>query len=225
MQTRVIFIHGFGENESIFEQIYPNLDGQHLFLNLWSEVGDVPQRQTTVVEFASELVQKYVITASDLIIGHSLGGWIGLHIKAIAQCKLIQIASWSEPDRVISPVKNRNTLYFLAKYGIYLNWFTKWLAVNKGFKGKPSRPIFEQTLEALICGNSANVVNQLRLIFEPVAGTEVLPDLRIHSKADNIIRKPKSDFVEVPGDHFNLVTHPEFVVKAIKNWMDSSYAN
>ncbi len=216
---RIFFIHGFGENENIFEKIAPTIGGNQIFINVWNEVGNIPQPELNVLAFAKKLSQNYTITENDVVIGHSMGGRIGLHIKHFSNCKLIQIASWTNPDRVISPIKNRETLYWLTKYGIYLNRFTKWLAVRKGFKNKPSRQIFEQTIDALIAGNKHCVVNQLRLIFEPVEAINIEPELRIHAKADNIIRKPKTDFYEVPGDHFTLVTYPETVVKPILEFL------
>lgn len=221
--TRIIYIPGFGEKANIFDKIAPNIPAKEiLFLDNWELLGDRPKRKIDVLQYATELVAKYQITNQDIIIGHSMGGWIAYHIKHITGCRIVQIGSWTAPDRVILPIKNRHLIYFCTKTGIYLNRFTLQYAVKRGYKGKPSEVIFVETFERLKNGSKNNVINQLRLILTPVkTEINVLPDLRIHAKADKIIRYPKATFHEVPGDHFTLYTHPETVYMAINQFLYS----
>jgi hypothetical protein len=70
-------------------------------------------------------------------------------------------------------------------------------------------------------GNKANVVNQLRLIFNPFPERiTALPDLRIHARADPVVRFPKQGAYEVPGDHFSLYTYPDHVVRPIIQFLN-----
>src|ERR1700733_9373523 len=78
---RIIFIHGFGENESIFSKVAPFIPGEHTFLNIWELLGNKPLPGINVLVFAKSLVEKYNITQQDVIIGHSMGGWIAWYIK------------------------------------------------------------------------------------------------------------------------------------------------
>src|SRR5580692_437907 len=103
---RIFYIHGFGENETIFSKISPFIPGEQIFLNVWELLGDAPRPGINVLNFAEELVKKYAITKNDLIIGHSMGGWIALHIKHLTGCPIVQIASWTDPGRIISPFKS-----------------------------------------------------------------------------------------------------------------------
>jgi hypothetical protein len=45
------------------------------------------------------------------------------------------------------------------------------------------------------------------------------PDLRIHARADTIIRYPDEPALEVPGDHFSLHTHPREVYEPIRDFL------
>jgi hypothetical protein len=213
---RLIFIHGFGENPSIFNQIAPQLPQTQVFVNVWNELGNEPREGETVVDFAKQLVKSFSITATDWVIGHSMGGWIALHIKAECGCKIVQIASWTEPSRFNVPVRHYGTIAWLVRNGLYLNRFTKKI-FELGYRGLPSAEVFSQTFQDLIDGPKENVVNQVRLMFNlPKPLVTLEPELRIHAKKDRVILYPKtSTVVEVPGDHFTLITHPETVVEAI----------
>lgn len=223
---RIIFIPGFGETASIFDKISPHIVGEKLFLDNWALLGDKPRKTIDVLQYAAEIVSKYEITKKDVIIGHSMGGWIALHIKHLTHCRIVQIGSWTNPDRVVSPVKNPNMVYFLVKSGIYLNRFTKQYAIKRGYKDKPSEAVFSETFERLIAGHKNNVINQLRLILTPIKeNITVIPDMRIHAKKDKIIRFPRESFHEVSGDHFTLYTHPEEVYALINKYLFHADSN
>jgi hypothetical protein len=211
---RIIFIHGFGERESIFNKIAPAIGGEQLFPDVWSLVGNEKQQGFNVFDFSKKIVDKYNITAKDWVIGHSMGGWIAYYIKHHAGCRIIQIASWTNLDRIISPIRSGNILYWLTRKRLYLNNFQKGLFVRT-YNGLPSKQIFTEIFNNLLTGNKECVINQLKLVFEPAPIIDVLPDLRIHARKDKIIKFPKEFFHEVPGDHFSLITHPETVIKPI----------
>ncbi|WP_266367295.1 alpha/beta fold hydrolase [Tellurirhabdus rosea] len=214
---RVFFIPGFGESELVFSKIAPELPGDHTFVDVWSLLGDQPRPTTTVPDFARELIDQYALTPDDLLIGHSMGGWIAYHIKQCVGCPIVQIASWTEADRVAFPLKNLAVVAPLVRAGVVFTPLYKWMTVQLEYKKKPSRSIFEDAFDRLINSPKEAVVNQLRLILTPVKPLKpVVPDLRIHARADTIIKPPKEPFHEVPGDHFTLFTHPETVVAPIR---------
>src|ERR1700733_9328797 len=165
---RIIFIHGFGENESIFSKVAPFIPGEHTFLNIWELLGNKPLPGINVLVFAKSLVEKYNITQQDVIIGHSMGGWIAWYIKHFTGSPIVQIATWTDPDRPVKPLKNVKVIYWLVRNGLFLNRFTKRLFSSKGYKGKPSQAIYEEIFDDMIAGNKENIINQLRLILTPV---------------------------------------------------------
>lgn len=218
---RIFFIHGFGEAENIFDRISPHISGQHIYINNWNELGDKPRKDINVITYAKELQAKYSITADDVIIGHSLGGWVAIHLKHVTGCKAIQIASWTHPNRVILPKLKPAVIYWAMKSGLIFNPIGRWYMVNKFYKNAPSAPPFIETYNRLAKGNKQNVLNQMRLILTPVP--EVIsctPDLRIHAKRDSVIRYPKdAECCTVSGDHFTLYTHPAEVYTPIAEFL------
>jgi hypothetical protein len=213
---RIFFIHGFGEDESIFSHIAPHISGEHIFLNAWTLLGDAPRPTVNALEFAKEIVQKYAITPQDVVIGHSMGGWIAYHIKHVAGCPIVQIGAWTEADRVILPLPNTRIVFWAVRNGLFFNRFIKEIFTAIDYKNKPSEGIYRETFDRLIQGNKENAINQLRVVLAPVAEKiMVTPDLRIHARKDLVIRPPREPFHEVIGDHFTLITHPELVYEPI----------
>ena len=217
---RILFIHGFGETESIFSKIAPYIPGEHTFLNVWELLGDTPLPGINVLVFAQSMVEKYKITQDDVIIGHSMGGWIAWHIKHFTGSPIVQVASWTDPDRPFKPLKNVKIIYWLIRNGLFFNSFTKRIFSAMGYKGKPSKQVYEEIIDRMIAGNKENIINQLRLILTPVPERPaVQPDLRIHARADLVVRPPREPFYEVSGDHFTLYTHPEAVYGPINAFL------
>ena len=222
---RIIFIPGFGEDEYIFDKIQDKLPGEKLFLNLWQLLPNKHIKDLNVFGFAGELIERFTITCKDLIIGHSTGGWVAIHIKNIVCCPVVQIASWTDGKKVIVPTANRHLIFFAAKTGLYLNRFVMRKSVKKFYHGLPSKEVFEKVFNRTISGNRANLVNQLRLIFNPYPKQlSAIPDLRIHAKKDRVVRFPNEEAHEVSGDHFSLYTHPEQVYPPIRDIINL-YAN
>ena len=213
---RILFIHGFGEDEAIFSKITPAIAGEHVLLNVWNLLGNEPRPDINVLDFSKEIVDKYAITKEDVIIGHSMGGWIAYHIKQITGSPIIQIASWTHFDRVILPISKPSIIYWSVRNGLFFNRFQKGLYTLLGYRNKPSKAIFRTTFDRLIKGNKENAINQLRLILTPVPEQAIIePDLRIHARKDIVIRPPREPFHLVSGDHFTLYTSPQEVYEPI----------
>ncbi|MBD0254741.1 MAG: alpha/beta hydrolase [Cytophagales bacterium] len=213
---RLFFIPGFGEIPSIFDRIAPHLPGEKVFVDNWQLVGDRPRPDLTALSYARELTGRFGITTADVVIGHSMGGWIGLHLKHLTGCAVVQIGSWSAPAKVIRPVSNLKLVYWAVRRGLYFNRLVRRLLLGYNYRGKSSATVFGEVFGNLIRGDKHNVINQLRIIYSPVPeGFAAQPDLRLHARADTIIRYPDEPALEVPGDHFNLHTHPQEVYEPI----------
>ena len=219
--ARIFFIHGFGENENIFKHIAPAIGGEQVFINIWKVLGNERQDGINIIDFSKELTNRFNIGKNDVVIGHSMGGWIAYHIKNHIGCKIVQIASWTDFDRIISPITNFKTIAWLTRNHLYINRFQKWI-FGMTYNGKPSKEISMEVFEDLIKGNRNCIISQLSLMLTPIEAIDVIPDLRIHAKADTVIRYPKQEFHEVPGDHFTLVTQPEMVIEPILKLLKSS---
>ncbi len=213
---RIFFIHGFGEKPGIFDKIVPEIPGEKVLLDIWELIGNYPRPKMNVRVLAQEIADSYSLTENDVVVGHSMGGWIGIHLKQISGCKTIQIASWTHPSKVALPIRNHKIIYAFLKSGLYLNRLTEWFFVRRGYSDRPSKAIFQETFRRLRKGNRHNVTNQMRVILTPVSPVDVHPDVRIHTHYDPIIRRPDESFHQVNGDHFALYTHPEEVIPLVK---------
>lgn len=213
---RLIFIPGFGEETSIFDQLHPHLPGEKVFVNNWKLLPDKTMQGLNVLQYARELVEQFNIKKEDVVIGHSMGGWIAWHIKHLVNCTVVQISSWTDPAKVVTPTRNLPLIFWSTRKRIVLNRFVKELITWKNYRGKPSKGVYKAVFENMIQGNKENVNNQFRLIFNPVrVKPTVRPDLRIHARPDRIVRFPDEPTYEVPGDHFSIYTYPEQVYPPI----------
>jgi hypothetical protein len=218
---RIIYIPGVGEKPNIFDHIAPHIAASEtLILDNWELLEDIPVKALDALSYASTLVKKYHITRDDVIIGHSMGGRVALYIKHLVNCPIVQIASWTDPAKIIWPISNLKLINFLVKTGLFLNRFVLQYFVAREYKAKPSANIFIETFQRLKNAKKVDVMKQLIVILRPVnAELEVTPDLRIHARADSIVKVPSEPFAEVPGDHFALYTHPQPVYLPILKWL------
>ena len=213
---RIIFIPGFAEDEKIFSKITALIDGDKLVLNSWKILGNERREDFNVLKFAQEFIATYSITQRDVLIGHSMGGWIAYYVKHLVGCRIIHIASMTSTDRIIPPAVNNSLVHNAVRQGLVFNRFTTWLSSLGFYHHDYSKEIFMYFAHLLENGNTENIVNQLKVILNPVdAVITVQPDLRIHSKDDNILKPPTQPYHPVPGDHFTLYTHPKEVAEPI----------
>jgi hypothetical protein len=104
---RLIFIPGFHEEAFNFDHLHPLLQGKKLFLNSWKVLPNRSRPELNAALFAKELIQQYGITSTDVVIGHSTGGWIALCIKQQVHCLIVQISSWTDKRKLTMPAINR----------------------------------------------------------------------------------------------------------------------
>src|SRR3954466_9865021 len=146
---RVFFVPGFGEETSIFDKIESFVDGEKVFIDNWKLLEKVPQKGLTVVVYAKYLVELFKIKKEDIIIGHSMGGWIGWYIKYLTGSRVIQIASWTDSRKLLTVPIERNVMYWLAKRGFGFNKLVLHVLVWLHYKHKPSKEIFIAIFERL----------------------------------------------------------------------------
>lgn len=217
---RIFFIPGLGEEPFIFDKIQAAIPGEKVFIDNWKLLARLPEKDLTAWVYAKYLVEHFKINKEDVVIGHSLGGWVAVFIKQLVQCRIIQIASWTDMKKVMKPAPSRQLLYWMAKRGWGLNSFIRNILVMAKYKNSASKEIFTTVFEKLRTGNKEIVAKQLMVVYNPVKQpVTIIPDLRIHNKTDQIVRPPDEPYSEVPGDHFTLYTYPETVYKPIVKFL------
>lgn len=120
----LLFIHGFLESKKMWENIISELENDFTCVAVdlpgHGESGDwLDYSIQELAEKIAEWISKKAITI-DSIIGHSLGGYVGLELKKLMSCQLILLHSnfWADNenkkkdrDRVIDLVKTKKNQF------------------------------------------------------------------------------------------------------------------
>ena len=217
MPNRILLIHGYVEDPTIFDKLVPFLPpAEYVRINLADEFGRwQPVGPVNVRLLAQYLTDQYTITADDVVIGHSMGGWTAINLKQVSGATAILLASFTNQKKILFPTHNLTILKLLLNSGT-----TQSQMLNNFFKKKypfgESRELYNRLIDASMQMTRQYIWQQLQTLFAKVPPLTVQPDLRIHARSDNIVRPPDEAFVEVPGDHFSLVFYPEAVAEPIR---------
>jgi pimeloyl-ACP methyl ester carboxylesterase len=218
---KLLFIHGFVEDHTIFNEVRKTItQGEQIAIDLEKVLADwhdTPE-DLDVQKMAVYLVNKYKITAHDCVIGHSMGGWIAAYMKEECGCKAILLASLTDQKKLITPLTNPTLIKYLIKYGIFQSPMMERF-LKKDYKFKESKQLYDGLIDGLIRMDKKILYQQFQILFSKVKPLSIKPDLRIHARKDNIVRFPDEEFMEVSGDHFSLVYHPNEVTSAIQSIM------
>jgi pimeloyl-ACP methyl ester carboxylesterase len=213
---RLILIHGYVEDPTIFDTLLPLLPPFNvLAISVETEFDRWPARTPISAHaLAVVLAERYAITANDVVMGHSMGGWIAINIKAVTGATVIQLSSFTNQRKVVSPIYQAGLLNRLANTG-FLQTQLAVDYVKKRYPFAESKTLNFFLLDRLRTMRPAYIGWQLSVLFAPVPFLAVQPDLRVHARADNIVRPPDEPFAEVPGDHFSLVFHAKAVAEPV----------
>jgi len=219
---RLILIHGYVEDSSIFDNLAPLLLPATLLpINLkdefarWNPSGPRSVGPINARQLAQYLADYYQITADDVLIGHSMGGWVAINIKELTGATTIQLGSWTDQKKINFPVRNLRVLRWMLSSGLMQStWLRDYF--KKLYPFPESKELYVRLVDEGRHLSRDYVYQQQMTLFAPVPPLTVQPDLRIHARPDNVVFVPAEEFVEVPGDHFSLYYHPEVVAEAIR---------
>ena len=217
--SRLILLPGYTEDQTIFTTLLPLLPtfGQVLALELEEEFAHWhPAGRPTVVALAQYLVARHRIGPSDVLIGHSMGGWIAAHLKEQTGATAILLSSFTNQAKIVSGIRHPRLLGLAALTGLVQN-----RAINTYFKRRyrydESRALHAQFVDGMGRLRRRYVHQQLQVLFAPVPLLTAPPELRLHSRTDTVVRPPDEPYVELPGDHFAHYFYPQLAAAAIRN--------
>lgn len=217
--SRLILLPGYTEDQTIFTTLLPLLPtfGQVLALELEEEFAHWhPAGRPTVVALAQYLVARHRIGPSDVLIGHSMGGWIAAHLKEQTGATAILLSSFTNQAKIVSGIRHPRLLGLAALTGLVQN-----RAINTYFKRRyrydESRALHAQFVDGMGRLRRRYVHQQLQVLFAPVPPLTAPPELRLHSRTDTVVRPPEEPYVELPGDHFAHYFYPQLAAAAIRN--------
>jgi pimeloyl-ACP methyl ester carboxylesterase len=214
---RLLLLPGYLEDGTIFDTLRPLLPLAQPVLTIelepefgqWRPVGAV-----NAVTFAWHLVQRYHIGPQDVLIGHSMGGWVAAHLKAETGATAMLLSSFTDQRKVVARARNPLLLALYAWSGLGRS---RWLRerAKRGYLFDESRELYGQLADGMVRHPRRYVHRQLQVLFAPVPPLMVAPELRVHARADNVVLPPDEPFLEIPGDHFAHYYYPQVVAMAI----------
>jgi pimeloyl-ACP methyl ester carboxylesterase len=216
--TRLLLLHGYTEDRTIFDPLLPLLPpfDQVVALELEEEFAHWrPAEPANVVSLARHLAARHHIGPTDVLIGHSMGGWIAAHIKEQTGATAILLSSFTDQAKIVSKIRSPRLLSFYAQLGLVQNrWLNDYF--RRRYPHEESRALHGQLVVGMGRFRRRYVAQQLRVLFAPVPPLSTQPELRLHALGDTVVRPPDEPFVKLPGDHFAHYFYPEQAAAAIR---------
>ena len=216
--TRLILLHGYTEDATIFDPLLlllPPFD-HVLALELEDEFahwrpGAGP---TNVVSLARHLAERHRIGPADALLGHSMGGWIAAHVKQQTGATAILLSSFTDQAKIVSKIRSPRLLALYAHLGLVQNrWLNEYF--RRRYPHDESRVLHGQLVAGVGRFRRRYVAQQLGVLFAPVPPLATQPELRLHALGDTVVLPPDEPFVELPGDHFAHYFYPQLAAAAI----------
>lgn len=218
---RLVLVHGYTETSAIFAPLLPLLPAGLPVVAVelpaalagWQPLGPV-----NVVSVARRLAEVYQLTAADVVLGHSMGGWLAAYLKQEIGCTAVLLSGFTHPNRIVARKWNLRLLQLAVHAGLVQSrWFST--RVKRRYPFAESRALYHQLVEDTRLLSRHHLYQQLQVLFAPAPPLTVKPDLRLHARQDHIIRPPKAPYVEISGDHFGHYFYPQQVVAALQPWL------
>lgn len=218
---RILLLHGYTEVGTIFDTLRPLLPpaAEVVVPELAAELAQWPLRaRLTVATVASELAARYRIGPADVLIGHSMGGWLAAHIKEQTGATAILLSGFTDQTKIVAAVRRPWVLALAARSGLLQSSLAGWHS-RRRYQFDESRELHTQLVAGMPQLSRRYVHQQLQLLFASVPPLTTAPELRLHARRDHIIRPPDEPYVELPGDHFAHYYYPQLVVEAIRPFL------
>ena len=215
--SRLILLPGYTEDQTIFATLLPLLPAfaQVLPLELEEEFAHWrPAGRPTVVALAQYLAARHRIGPADVLIGHSMGGWIAAHLKAQTGATAILLSSFTDQAKIVSKIRSPRLLALYAHLGLVQNrWLNEYF--RRRYPHEESRVLHGQLVAGMGRLRRRYVAQQLGVLFASVPPLTTQPELRLHARGDTVVLPPDESFVELPGDHFAHYFYPQLAAAAI----------
>lgn len=223
---RLLLLHGYTESGSIFTPLLPLLPPAlpvQLLELPEALAGWRPEGPVNVATVARRLVAFYTITAADVVLGHSMGGWLAAYLKQETGCTAVLLSGFTSQDRIVSRIRSLGWLRLLTYSGLVQSGWAG-ARFKRGYRPAESRALYHQLVDDTSRLGRRHLFQQLQVLFAPAPPLTVAPDLRLHARADAIIRPPQEPYVEISGDHFGHYFYPGQVVAALAPYLAEAVA-
>lgn len=228
--SNLYLLPGFGEDRKIFRKLYPYFSGfQTVDVDYRPVLQEFTADTISVTNFVARLITYYDIQPHDVLVGHSMGGFIAHNIRKVLHCEACLIASFTNPNKI--------------KFPIQFEWLVKWLTYNGLFTSDIYKEAanfhfgnehvaleeIQNTLAVFGSYKREDIFKLIKMLNgyrkKGLLGwlysytKEVKPSLIIHPANDSVLGAPDEKHITVPGDHFAPVTHPQAIGNVLGKWL------
>ncbi|WP_375419488.1 alpha/beta fold hydrolase [uncultured Hymenobacter sp.] len=217
--ARLFLLHGYVEDRTIFDPLRPLLPSAARAALVDVELEDAfgkwqPRGPLNAATLATHLIRLYQIRSQDVLIGHSMGGWIAAHIKQQVGCPVVLLGAFTDQAKIVSKIRSPLLLGLAVKTGLIHSQYVV-RRTKRNYRRDESRALHAQLTDGMTRYGRRYVHQQLLVLFAPAPPLTITPELRLHARRDNIIRPPDEPYVELPGDHFAHYYYPQAAAEAI----------
>lgn len=226
MPQKIFFFPGFVQDARAFEALMLSLQDEFELVGVdYLPVFPFVETKTADIrDFSKRLVDLYQIEESDLLVGHSFGGWVAANVQQFTGSPVLQLASFTNPRK---PVVVRLGLQAVGELLMRMGAF-KWRIVQYvgrfRHRNTAAYPAVLNALEVMKNWQDEDLIKVTRLIVNQPA---VIPKgklLRIHSDRDEVVFPPDETHICLPdATHAIHVSHAGMLASIIKNWIVSGY--
>ncbi|MEZ5004553.1 MAG: alpha/beta hydrolase [Chitinophagales bacterium] len=222
MKQKLYLLPGFGEDHRCFRNLKPFLrDYELVDVDYRPILQKIPIWDTTPTQLAKGIIRTYGIQPTDILIGHSMGGYFSHVISHLEGNDSCLIGSFTDPNKIIrlSQSKLFNTL-------VTGSGLVKTPIMRKYIAERPRDERIKREM-LTIHKNFNSFSNMAMAQLSILSFGEDLPPsstqpLHIHAKDDTVVRPPDAPYEKVRGGHFCLVFHPDEVHEKMQTWLTLS---
>ncbi|RYY17411.1 MAG: alpha/beta hydrolase, partial [Cytophagaceae bacterium] len=165
---RLLLLPGYLEDSTIFDTLRPRLPpAEALAIELETEFAQwQPTGPVNVVTLARHLARRYQVGQQDILLGHSMGGWLAAHLKAQTGAAAVLLSSFTDPRKVVARTRNPLLLALYAWSGLGRS---RWLRARakRNYLFDESRALYGQLADSMARHPRRYVHRQLQVLFAP----------------------------------------------------------
>jgi pimeloyl-ACP methyl ester carboxylesterase len=234
--TSIVFLHGFLEDHSVWNPIYPdfvNAGFQCILIDLPCHGKTRFDGENCSMKYMADEVFNYLAfkgIENPFVLGHSMGGYVGLVLRRLMKIRLTLVHSnfWTDSEekkqdrnRVIEVVKQNKSLFLNVAIP---NLFAPF---NREFRREEINLLLEKAEKiptAEIAATTAGLRDRLPaydvmemddVTIIQASDDSVIPDEILNDECSKLTRKPVIYRIENCG-HMSFIEDPEALINHLK---------